>query len=87
MAVYNLNEIALKIEGQLLGNGSSSIRYLVTDSRNLLSPDDSLFFALRGDRHDGHKFIPELFQKKGAKKSKVMQACLILLKKNNAEFS
>jgi len=67
MAVYNLTEIAVKAGGRLIGHNSPIIKQLVTDSRNLLSPDDSIFFAIRGDRHDGHKFIPELYNKKGLK--------------------
>jgi alanine racemase len=67
MAVYNLNEIASKAGGKLIGKNSPVIRQLVTDSRNLLSPEDSLFFAIRGDRHDGHKFISELYNKKNLK--------------------
>jgi alanine racemase len=65
MTGYNLNEIASKTGGKLIGNTSPIIRQLITDSRNVLSPNDSIFFAIRGDRHDGHKFISELYIKKG----------------------
>lgn len=49
--------------------GSSSepidlpIEHLVTDSRKVHSPATSLFFALPGLRRDGHRFIPELYNK------------------------
>lgn len=33
------------------------------DSRKIYSPTDSLFFALKGLRRDGHRFIPELYKK------------------------
>lgn len=33
---------------------------LLTDSRKLIHPEVSLFFALKGERHDGHRFIPDL---------------------------
>jgi alanine racemase len=41
---------------------SSNLR-LVTDSRLITSPENSLFFAIRGERHNGHQFIKELYQK------------------------
>ena len=37
-----------------------SIRHLLTDSRKIMAPSSSLFFAMKGDRRDGHEFIPEL---------------------------
>ncbi len=40
----------------------SEIKWLLTDSRSLMFPDQSLFFAIRTDRNDGHKYIPELYQ-------------------------
>ena len=35
---------------------------LVIDSRLVGNPDKTLFFALRGDRRDGHEFIPQLLR-------------------------
>jgi alanine racemase len=37
--------------------------YLLTDSRQLSFPDQSIFFAIKGPHHDGHLFLPELYQK------------------------
>ncbi|CAG5004088.1 Alanine racemase [Dyadobacter sp. CECT 9275] len=37
--------------------------YLLTDSRQLSFPEQSIFFAIKGDRHDGHQFLPELYHK------------------------
>ena len=36
---------------------------LLTDSRFVSQPDHSIFFAIKGERHDGHQFIEELYQK------------------------
>ncbi|MCF3111048.1 bifunctional UDP-N-acetylmuramoyl-tripeptide:D-alanyl-D-alanine ligase/alanine racemase [Niabella sp. CC-SYL272] len=36
---------------------------LLTDSRKLVSPATSLFFALEGPQRNGHLFIPELYKK------------------------
>lgn len=37
--------------------------YLLTDSRQLIFPQQTIFFAIKGVRHDGHQFIAELYQK------------------------
>ena len=37
--------------------------YLLTDSRQLSIPDQSIFFAIKGPHHDGHLFLTELYQK------------------------
>ena len=62
MIPYSLNDIITIIGGQF--NGSESIhnqpiRFLSFDSRTILSGKETLFFALRGDRNDGHRFIEE----------------------------
>ena len=49
---------------QVTGDDSLEIRHLLTDSRQLKSPQDTLFFALKTDKNDGAKYIPEL-QAKG----------------------
>jgi alanine racemase len=38
----------------------TSFEELLTDSRKLIHPEVSLFFALKGDRHNAHRFVPEL---------------------------
>ena len=37
------------------------IRHLLTDSRSLETPDDTLFFAIPTKGNDGHRFIPDLY--------------------------
>jgi alanine racemase len=39
------------------------IEYLLTDSRKIIFPESSLFFALPGARRDGMQFIPELYER------------------------
>ncbi len=41
----------------------SFIEHLVVDSRKIVFPQTSLFFALRGPRRDGHPFIKEAYEK------------------------
>src|SRR6478609_739566 len=38
------------------------IVYLLTDSRKVLVSEEALFFAIAGERHDGHSFIESLYQ-------------------------
>ena len=42
---------------------NANIEHLLLDSRKIYSPASSLFFALKGERRDGHRFIPELYKK------------------------
>jgi alanine racemase len=35
--------------------------YILTDSRQVSFPGQSIFFAIKGERHDGHLFLPELY--------------------------
>jgi alanine racemase len=37
--------------------------HLLTDSRQLIFPQQTLFFAIKGEHHDGHQFLAELYQK------------------------
>ncbi len=49
---------------QVTGDDSLEIRHLLTDSRQLKSPQDTLFFAIKTDKNDGARYIPDL-QSKG----------------------
>jgi len=60
MMNYTISEIAEITDGQLFGHSDTSIRYLLTDSRSLLYPAATLFFAIPGERHDGHDYIEDL---------------------------
>jgi len=64
---YNIEEISHIVKGELHSNSSQSfIENLLIDSRKIISPTDSLFFALVGKNHNGHNFI-ECLVKKGVK--------------------
>ncbi|WKN42896.1 bifunctional UDP-N-acetylmuramoyl-tripeptide:D-alanyl-D-alanine ligase/alanine racemase [Tunicatimonas pelagia] len=39
------------------------IRYLLTDSRSGIQNEASLFFAIQGERHDGHRYVSELYER------------------------
>jgi alanine racemase len=40
-----------------------SIAQIITDSRTESAPETSLFRAIKGERHDGHQFIDELYKR------------------------
>lgn len=61
--IYTTLEIAKIIEAQPFIKKDGEIQYLLIDSRNIVSTVNSLFFAIRGERHDGHDFIKELYHK------------------------
>src|SRR4030042_2006147 len=48
--------------GTILGESDRSIGQISIDSRTLIPGPGVLFFAIRGKRHDGHRFINELYK-------------------------
>ena len=57
-----LNKIAQVIGADQKNIPDQPINWLLTDSRSLSFPAESLFFAIRSARNDGHKYIQELYQ-------------------------
>jgi alanine racemase len=39
------------------------ISQIITDSRTVFAPNASLFIAIKGERHDGHRFIEDLYRR------------------------
>lgn len=61
----DLRFVCQAIEGKLMsGEETTEVKGVTTDSRSL-SPGD-LFFALRGDRFDGHDFVAQVCQQGAA---------------------
>src|SRR5438552_16063559 len=62
---YNIVDIAEITGGDKYFNNSlqEPVRNLLVDSRKLILPESSVFFAIKGERNDGHHFITELFHK------------------------
>ncbi|MDF2437549.1 MAG: bifunctional UDP-N-acetylmuramoyl-tripeptide:D-alanyl-D-alanine ligase/alanine racemase [Bacteroidota bacterium] len=61
-SIANINEI---INGTISGNNASNIiiKDLLIDSRKIITAESSLFFAIKGERNDGHIFIADLYEK------------------------
>lgn len=60
---YTITDIARIIHAEADIRREVAVSCLLTDSRSLTYPDETLFFALVTDRNDGHKYIPELYRK------------------------
>ncbi len=60
---YTIEVIANIIQANYDKVDSKHIRYILTDSRTVYYPSESLFFALETSTNDGHKYIEELVQK------------------------
>ncbi len=63
-SIYTIVDVAAIVSGKLLENAfpGNRISDLLTDSRKVNHPSGSLFFAIKGERHDGHKFVEDLFR-------------------------
>lgn len=59
----DIKEITNIIGGKLYGNQETTIKWLLTDSRALSFPEETLFFALKTNRNNGHFYISELYNK------------------------
>lgn len=60
---YSVKEIAKIIKAQKADIGDGRISVLLTDSRSLTFPKETLFFALVTSRNDGHRYIESLYKK------------------------
>ena len=61
--MYTIDEIAQVIGAQRKGTAEAKINWLLIDSRSLCFPEETLFFALRTEKNDGHKYIEELYRR------------------------
>jgi alanine racemase len=62
--LYSISQIAQTIKAEWLQqHQEATIEHILLDSRKLLFPATSLFFALGGPRRNGNFFIEELYQK------------------------
>ncbi|MEJ7587203.1 MAG: hypothetical protein WKI04_06545 [Ferruginibacter sp.] len=65
MLEYSVSQIGKIVHGKMLlnENPGAVIAHLLLDSRKLLFPASSVFFALSGTRRTGYSFINELYEK------------------------
>lgn len=60
---YSIEKVATLIGARRYGEAEASIGWLLTDSRSLCFPEQTLFFALRTQRNDGHRYIADLYHR------------------------
>ena len=60
---YTIEKVTTLIGARRYGDSDASIGFILTDSRSLCFPEETLFFALKSDRNDGHNYIPELYRR------------------------
>lgn len=60
---YGIEQIITLIGARRIGNTDTDIRWILTDSRSLCFPEETLFFALRSERNDGHNYIADLYRR------------------------
>lgn len=60
---YSIEKVTTLIGARRYGNADASIGFLLTDSRSLCFPEETLFFALKSERNDGHKYIGDLYRR------------------------
>jgi alanine racemase len=59
---YTIDHICHIVEGEFRHFfRDDAIEQVLTDSRKLIFPEATLFFALRGPRRDGHQFVRDLY--------------------------
>jgi len=60
---YSIETITTLIGAHRIGQADTHIDWLLTDSRSLTFPEETLFFAIRTQKNDGHRYIPELYRR------------------------
>jgi Alr-MurF fusion protein len=64
MPLYTCENIASEVDGELLSSANKDlIKNILTDSRKFSSASGTVFFAIKGDRNDGHNYIDNLYEK------------------------
>lgn len=59
--IYTVERIAGQVGATLYGSGSGNVGFLLTDSRSLCFPEETLFFAIKSARDDGHRYVRGLY--------------------------
>ena len=59
---YTIEKVTTLIGAHRFGNADANIGFLLTDSRSLCFAEETLFFALKSGRGDGHNYISDLYR-------------------------
>ena len=61
--IYTIEKVTTLIGARRYGDRDTNIGFLLTDSRSLCFPEETLFFALKSARNDGHNYISDLYRR------------------------
>ena len=61
--IYTIGKVTTLIGARRYGDRDCNIGFILTDSRSLCFPEETLFFALKSGRNDGQNYIPELYRR------------------------
>jgi len=61
--IYSLSKFAEITKSELFGSGLATITDIIIDSRTISDYENSVFIAIAGKRHNGHKYIDNLYKK------------------------
>ena len=59
----SIEKITNLLNANRIGSREAEIDWILTDSRSLCFAEETLFFALKTKRNDGHKYIPDLYER------------------------
>lgn len=59
----SIENIVKALGAKRFGDHNAQIDWILTDSRSLCFPEETLFFALKTKRNDGHKYLSELYER------------------------
>ena len=57
---YSIEQVVTLIGAHRFGAAKADIQWVLTDSRSLCFAESTLFFAIKTDRNDGHKYVEDL---------------------------
>ena len=60
---YSIEKVAALIGACRYGAAEGNVCWILTDSRSVCFPEDTLFFAVKSERNDGHKYIADLYRR------------------------
>mgnify|MGYP001771539183 CR=1 FL=1 len=60
---YTIENVTALIGARRFGHSATQVEWLLTDSRSLVFPETTLFFALRTKVGDGHRYVADLYRR------------------------
>lgn len=60
---YTIEKVTTLIGARRYGANDGNIGWILTDSRSLCFPEETLFFAIRSERNDGSRYIADLYRR------------------------